>query len=303
MSIVEEHGSGITFYMDRLPEKSERNYALILLEKGYIKLSINDEPYHCVAPAILCFNDKQRWEVVAKQDLMVCAACFAPAFLCSAFTSEYIDGCSTEYLCENFDFLMMLPFVSMQIYSSVRNLAPQSVLHQARILCAECAMLLKSNDRLSRCRGRSKFIDCLHLCEQLFAESEHIAYEPLVGKHIPEKYKETREALQLIHADYGNAQINAAYILDKLHVNKEKLNQQFREVTGCSIYQYILQYRLTMARHKLIFTEDTVDAISESCGFTTYVTLATIFKKKVGVSPQTYRLQERSRRKKNLDPV
>lgn len=298
-----EYEQEVAFYMDKLPEASEKQYALILLEKGYLKLTINGEPYHCTAPSVVCFNDKQCWKVVEENDVTVCAACFVPEFLCSAFTSEYISGCSTEYLCENFDFLMMLPFVSMQVNSSIRNFAPQSTLHQARAVCAKCADLLYSADCFARYRVRSKLIDCLHLCEQIFFENEQTEYVQSTDLNIPEKYKETRAALQIIHENYGNSQINAAYILDKLHVNKEKLNQQFREVTGYSIYQYILQYRLTMARHKLIFTEDTVDAISESCGFTTYVTLATIFKKKVGVSPQAYRLQERSRRKKKSDSI
>ena len=302
MSKIEKSELGVAFYMDRIPERSEKDYVLILLEKGYIELLINGEQYHCAAPAILCLNDKQQWKISDANNITACTACFLPQFLCSAFTSEYITGCSTEYMCENFDFLMMLPFVSMHINSTIRHLVPQSVLHQARTLCVECANLLDSAESFARYKIRSKFIDCLHLCEQMFFENEQIEYGQLTGKSIPEKYKETREALQIIHENYSSSEMNASYVLDKLHVNKEKLNQQFHQVTGCSVYQYILQYRLTIARHKLVFTEDTVDSISESCGFTTYVTFTTIFKKKVGMSPQNYRIRERARQQKGIDP-
>ncbi len=291
----------IEFYIDGFPGFFEGMYTMIVLESGYVKLLINDKEFHCVAPSVLCLNEKQKWKIVNEQDIMVSSVCFVPDFLCDVFTQENISGCSLEYLCENYDFLMLLPFVNMDFDASMRSCAPQSILKQIRGIFEECIKLLNSTEPFDKYRVRSRFIDGLHLCERIFAEDARLVPQELSGLNIPNEYEETKNALQIIWDDYNNPDINATYILDKLHVHKEKLNYQFRNVTGLSIYQYILKYRLTKAMHKLIFTEDTIDSISESCGFTTYVTFTTIFKKKIGMPPQTFRQTERERRNNKTD--
>lgn len=295
MTKTEEKKQELAFYVNCFPQPKENEYVLILLEGGSLDLLFEAEVYHCAAPAVLCFNSKQKWSVINSIDAQAYSAYFRPEFLCRAFTKEFLESCSMEYMCEHFDFLMLLPFVSLKHHASVRNFAPRSVLHQARMLCMECENLLHSKDRFDRYRARMKFIDCLHLCEQMFSQYEHTIREQSVGVNIPEKYRETSAALQIIWENYGDPTVNAAYILDKLGINKEKLNRQFRKVLGCSVYQYILEYRLTMAKQKLIYTEDFIDQISNSCGFTVYITFATIFKRKLGMTPQEYREAERKK--------
>mgnify|MGYP002429198385 FL=1 len=89
--------------------------------------------------------------------------------------------------------------------------------------------------------------------------------------------------------------MNAAWLLETLHVSKEVLNRQFRIAMGMSIYQYILNYRLNMAIQRMLSTEISIDRISEECGFNSYVTFSVIFKKKMGIPPQDFRVLEKER--------
>lgn len=287
---------GISVYINGPPDKTGDTYALYLFNNGYAKITVDCTDYHCVAPAILCLNDTQRLYIRSSNNLTASSVFFAPEFLSKDFTKETIQSTPLESLCESYDFLMLMPFVNGEFTESVHNDIPQNTLYAAQEMLKDCASLLSSADRFGVCRARAKLIDCLHLCEDAVSNSRRERSSRLATLQIPESCEEVKKALQIIWDSYSDPDVNTAYLLNTLHIHKEKLNKQFRQVTGLSPYQYILQYRLAMACDKLIHSDETIDRISELCGFTAYVTFTTIFKKKTGMSPQAYRAAERSLR-------
>ena len=289
--------SAISVYIDEPKDKTQDSYALYLISAGYAQITINHVDYHCISPAILCLNDRQQLYIRSGDNLTVSAAFFSPEFLSKALTNEVIHSTSLRDLCQNYDFLMMLPFICNYISASIHNNVSQNAVCSAQSLLKDCAALLTDEHPLSLCRARAKLIDCLHLCENAISDSKkpHAKYPKTL--HIPENYPEVKQALHIIWNSYSDPAVNTAYLLEELHINKEKLSKQFREAIGTSPYQYLLQYRLSIACDKLLHTNDTIDHISEVCGFTTYITFTTIFKKKLGVSPSAFRIGERKMRK------
>ncbi len=64
----------------------------------------------------------------------------------------------------------------------------------------------------------------------------------------------------------------------------------FREETGMTPRQYIIENRLNMAQHLLLESNQTCERISELCGFESPQWFSRLFRQKRGMSPGNYRL-------------
>lgn len=69
----------------------------------------------------------------------------------------------------------------------------------------------------------------------------------------------------------------------------------FKEITGQSPQQYIINVRIDRAKELLTFTEHSVAQIAEATGFEDQNYFARVFKKKVGMTPSDYRREKYGR--------
>ncbi|MBO4800593.1 MAG: helix-turn-helix domain-containing protein [Bacteroidaceae bacterium] len=72
----------------------------------------------------------------------------------------------------------------------------------------------------------------------------------------------------------------------------------FRQRTGRSLTEYIIDFRIGMAARLLVDSEDTVQGICFDCGFNTLSNFNRLFRKKKGCSPKEFR--EAFQKKKRL---
>ncbi|MCR5188779.1 MAG: AraC family transcriptional regulator [Treponema sp.] len=73
------------------------------------------------------------------------------------------------------------------------------------------------------------------------------------------------------------------------NVNKSYLLRVFKEDTGLTVNNYILQKRILKAKNELRFTNKTLDTIAEECGLEGANYFIRIFKKIEGITPGEYR--------------
>lgn len=284
----------LTIYEGTFPDKPTNCYALLLFEEGYAELSVNHTKYHCTAPSILCLNDKQTFKLKTADHLAGAAVFFYPDFLNNKLTLQTIAKHRPETLCAKYDFLMLLPFLADTFSDSFRSAIPGALQKMHRLL-QECNALLLGGTDYGVFRARSRLIDCLHCCEEIFSMPKTDVSQALSNVRISKDTPELYRALRMIWDGYADPDLNAACILEALHVGKTMLNRQFQSGTGMTIYQYILSYRLNIAIQLMLGTNKTIDCISEECGFNSYVTFSIIFKKKFGISPQDFRISEKTR--------
>lgn len=89
--------------------------------------------------------------------------------------------------------------------------------------------------------------------------------------------------LRYINQHYTE-QITLDFLCEKFFISKFYLSRSFKQITGKSVYQYILEKRMYMARQLLIYGEKPTD-IYALCGFRQYSNFYRAFKKYYQMSP------------------
>jgi AraC-like DNA-binding protein len=138
-------------------------------------------------------------------------------------------------------------------------------------------------------RFRLAFIDAL-----LFIHS--ILQKPLRKQAAlpPGKERHIQNALNYIEHHYTD-QLSLEQLDDALHINKYHLARLFREVTGMTIFQYVIQRRLNQA--KLLFLLEPHRSATDICylaGFKNVSHFSKSFKQHEGRTPEQYRREMRS---------
>ena len=106
-------------------------------------------------------------------------------------------------------------------------------------------------------------------------------------------------------ADAGHELISRAqkFIQDNLHKNISiedvakhihlsifYFSRLFKEKTGVTYTEYLIELRLEKSKMLLLTTEDTVASIAKRVGYAETNSFSRLFKSRVGVSPSQYRL-------------
>lgn len=89
--------------------------------------------------------------------------------------------------------------------------------------------------------------------------------------------------------------ISPADVARQLKVSRRLLDLRFRAIAGVSVSAAIRDQQLADVRDRLAHTNDTIDAISASCGFANANYLKDLFKRRYGVTMRDWRLAVLSR--------
>lgn len=85
------------------------------------------------------------------------------------------------------------------------------------------------------------------------------------------------------------SKISLEAVANQFNVNKSYLLRLFKENTGLTVNNYILQKRILRAKNELRFSNKTLDLIAEECGLESANYFIRIFKKIEGLTPGDYR--------------
>ena len=96
------------------------------------------------------------------------------------------------------------------------------------------------------------------------------------------------DILYYISENYSN-NISVRELAEISHLSRCYFSTVFKNSTGFSPYEYILNYRIHIAKQLLYNTTDSIEEISSKCGFSDTSSFIRAFKKQTGVSPLNYR--------------
>ena len=94
--------------------------------------------------------------------------------------------------------------------------------------------------------------------------------------------------IEYIHSHYSE-DIDNDSVANSVGYHSYYLNRLMKSVTGTTIRQYIINYRIEMAKRYMQQSELSICAVAELCGYKNLSNFSVDFKKKTGVSPSRYR--------------
>lgn len=104
-----------------------------------------------------------------------------------------------------------------------------------------------------------------------------------------EGYKLVEEVQEFIRNHYQDCELTNQTIAKEFNYHSYHINRVMKAKTGIALHEYLINYRLRMAKNYLTTTDFTVTEIAEKTGFASYVYFIKLFRERVGVSPLRYR--------------
>ena len=103
---------------------------------------------------------------------------------------------------------------------------------------------------------------------------------------IQEKY--VKIAVDYIKEHYAD-DISVNTILDLVPISRRVFEKRFKENTGESIYRFIVKYRIEKFSMLLLSSDDPIEDLAVSCGFSDFKNISRCFMKYKGVTPSEFR--------------
>lgn len=90
-------------------------------------------------------------------------------------------------------------------------------------------------------------------------------------------------------SNYIDTKINFEILSEKIGYSYERIRKIFKEVEGVSLYQYLLNLRLSKAKKLLYDQNKKIAAIAAECGFGSPIRFNLFFHEKMDMTPRQYR--------------
>lgn len=102
------------------------------------------------------------------------------------------------------------------------------------------------------------------------------------------------QVLSILEESCGE-KMTSKQLAERFHVSRNKLESDFKQATGQTIYSFRMQLHLQSARALLVTTDQSLVDIANACGFTDESHLIRSFRKRFGVTPGTFRKQHKQK--------
>lgn len=267
------------------------------MEKGNLNLKIGEERFSYTAPSLVVIRENDAVELLATHMLSAKMIAFEITFLNVNINSDLLHSGKYEEVSENYGFIPLNIFYEKNnkffgyIPLSLESLEQL----QAQFFQFQKAITERRDKRWS-CRARLHLNMILELAHQLYLD---YLDEKTAWYHIKNPNIWVSLILEKIHNDY-RTHISLITLSDYVHINKTTVAKEFKKIIGCSVTEYIINYRIQSARYALSTTEIPLKEIAVECGFKRESYLIRQFTAKMGMTPTQYRKQCVAKRKNDF---
>lgn len=126
---------------------------------------------------------------------------------------------------------------------------------------------------------------CIHLLRHYSASCETI---PKHFEGLPNH--KLRQAIEYIHENLEK-NLTLAEIATVVGMSMYHFSRMFKQSTGFSPHQYVMNCRIEKAKNLLTRTEEAIDQIFQQVGFQSQSHFTNVFRKLIGITPNAYRKQ------------
>ena len=103
-----------------------------------------------------------------------------------------------------------------------------------------------------------------------------------------------QEAVTFMEHNYRR-EVTVEEVADVCRLNRSYFSKLFRESMGCPPQEFLIRLRLSKAAEQMQTTKASIGDIAASCGYPNQLHFSRAFKKRYGVSPREWRIQNKIR--------
>lgn len=271
-------------------------FLLIILSKGRLEFNIGGQKITATAPAFLCFDESENPVLISKTKAQYTCIYFHPTFLNVNMTFELLRSNSYNDIASTHDMFLLKPFINKEFIIPIIDTGVEKIETSAEYMSKE---LTEQRDWYWSCRGRSYFMEIIIALERMYG---------LMGYGLTHKKSDTtpiiknpklRDAVLYIESHYGDS-ITLSDISANAGINHTTLTALMKEELGCTAIEYLMQYRITIAKKQLGFTDVPIKDIANMVGFKTVQHFNRIFKEITGATPAEFRKTSVQKRKDEI---
>lgn len=274
----------------------DKCFLLIILNAGKMEFSVEGERISAVAPAFICFGEQENPALVSKGRAEYTCIYFHPEFLNINMTFEALRSENYGDIASTHDLFLLKPFTDKAYVIPIADAQLEKVKTAAEYMQKE---LEGQRDWYWSCRGRSYFMEIIIALERMY---ELIGYgvthqksdnTPII------KNAKLRDAVLYIESRFDES-ITLPDIAKAAGMNHTTLTALAKEELGLTAIEYLMKYRITVAKKQLEFTSVPIKDIANMTGFKTVQHFGRVFKAHTGATPAEFRKSAVRKRKEEL---
>lgn len=274
----------------------EQCFWLLVLTEGAVSLEVDGALLHATAPCFICFDEKSDPRFLSKHRMKCFSIYFHPMFLNVNMTFELIRSDFYGDMAHTHDMFLLKPFLDGH------HIIPicESYLEKITSACDGMEKELREHrDWYWSCRGRSYFMEVIIALERMYGIMGYGEIHATADSTPAIKHPGLKDAVLYMEGHYSD-DISLTDIASAGGLNHTTLTRLLKTETGLTAMEYLMRYRIKVAKKQLAFTDVPIKDIALRCGFKTVQHFSRVFKTHTGQTPAEFRSIAVQKRKKGM---
>ena len=274
----------------------DKCFLLIILTVGKLEFKVENEQFCAAAPAFICFDETADPMLISKQKAQYTCIYFHPEFLNVNMSFEMLRKKDYGDIASTHDLFLLKPFTDKAYVVPIAETQLEKIVQAADCLQTE---LENQRDWYWSCRGRSYFMEIIIALERMYGLIGYGIKHQISDNAPIIKNAKLRDAVLYIEGHYGD-NIILSDISANAGINHTTLTALMKEELGCTAIEYLMKYRITVAKKQLAFTDVPIKDVANMVGFKTVQHFGRIFKEITDTTPAKFRKNAVQKRKEDF---
>ena len=258
---------------DHLPYHTHATYEIYYFHAGKVNYLINDRIYKLESGDMILMHGmtlhKAHLEQIDRYERTIIH--FDPFYF-------------KQHMQPSFAPDLLMPFHKLK---NIRLSFIEPVRIEIETLLHKLVLLQQSAEPLAIERSHIVLLELMLL---IYTQCQQPLDDIMQNQHASTKEIHVQNIISYIEEHYSE-EVSLQHIQEALHLNKFYLSKSFKEVTGTTIFQYMLERRIYAAKVLLINQISTITDISYEVGFKHPAHFSRSFKLVTGITAEQYRKQ------------
>lgn len=266
--------------------RTKDRYNIILIKQGFITFEENKHTFSFLGPCVVCLKESSTLRLLTFFKLIASTISFDVSFLNVNITYDLINSNKYEACSEQYGFIPLNIFYNKndQYYGYI-PVVDESIDHVKNWFDKFEEAISSQTDERWSCRAR---LNLNNLIEFLFQLQKEYTTTQITPYNTKDKSIWIANILEYIHSNY-HKNISLITISKNIKINKTTVGEKFKEITGFSVTDYIINYRVKCASYSIATTNLKYSEIAHECGFKTISYFMRQFKNKTGITVGQYK--------------